>query len=98
MNCMPRRAARAIVVLTAAAILSLASWSLEQALAQQPRPGLQKGPGGGPKAGGGPQGGNPQAGNVQGGNGQGGDAEGGGRSPAQPHIARARQLINQAQD
>src|SRR4029077_20302223 len=55
--------------------------------AQQPRPGAQKGPGGA-KAGA----------NAPGGDAQGGDAEGGGRSPAQPHIARARQLINQSQD
>lgn len=49
---------------------------------------MQKGPLRGPKA----------PGNAPGGPAQGGDGEGGGRSPAQPHIARARQLINQSQD
>ncbi len=87
MNCMTRRITPAIVALTAFASVSLVCWSFDQSLAQQPRPGAQKGPAG-PKAGG----------NAPGGNAQGGDAEGGGRSPAQPHIARARQLINQAQD
>ncbi len=86
MNCMSRRATRVILAFTAMASLSLACWLLQASHAQQPRPGLQKGAGGGPKAGG----------NAPG-SAQGGDAEGG-RSPAQPHIARARQLINQAQD
>src|SRR5262245_7952610 len=73
------------LVLAALVSLSIAAWPIQSALAQQqPRPGAQKAPAA-PK-GGGPQ----QAG--------GGEAEGGGRSPAQPHIAKARQLINQAQD
>ncbi len=87
MNCMSRRITPVIVALAVSACVSLVCWPFDQSLAQQPRPGAQKGPGG-PKAGG----------NTPGGNAQGGDAEGGGRSPAQPHIARARQLINQAQD
>ena len=88
MNCMSRRITSAIVALaTAFTCVSLCCWSFDQSQAQQPRPGAQKGPGG-PKAGA----------NAPGSNAPGGDAEGGGRSPAQPHIARARQLINQAQD
>ena len=92
MNCMPRRARPALIVLAAFVCFSVACGSLDRSLAQQPRSGAQKGPGG-PKVGGAPQPGNPQSGSAQG-----GDAEGGGRSPAQPHVARARQLINQAQD
>src|SRR5689334_18637440 len=87
MNCMSRRITPAIVALSAAISVSLCCWSLDQPHAQQPRPAAQKGPAGS-KAGA----------NAAGGNAQAGDAEGGGRSPAQPHIARARQLINQAQD
>src|SRR5436305_7845747 len=90
MNCMSRSAKPALIVLTALASLAVACWSLDQSLAQQPRAGAQKGPGG-PKGGG-------SAPGAQGNNAQGGDSEGGGRSPAQPHIVRARQLINQAQD
>src|SRR5438445_13621978 len=77
-TCMSRRTNSVVVLLIAVASFSIAAWPLELSHAQQPRPGAQKGPGGGaPKDGpGGPT--------------QGGDAEGGGRSPAQPHIARAR--------
>jgi tetratricopeptide (TPR) repeat protein len=84
MNCTSWRATPAVLAFIAILSLSLARWPLDAAQAQQPRPGGQKGPGGASKAGG----------NTE----QGGDAEGGGRSPAQPHIARARQLINQTQD
>jgi len=89
MNCRSRRANPVILACIATISLSLVCWPPNVAHAQQPRPGAQKGPVGGPKAPG-----NPQGGAAQGG----GDAEGGGRSPAQPHIARARQLINQSQD
>src|SRR5690242_4481291 len=85
LNCMSRRITPAILALTAAISVSLCCWSFDRSHAQQARPGTQKGSAGA-KAGG----------NVPGGNAQGGD-EGGGRSPALPHIARARQLINQAQ-
>jgi tetratricopeptide (TPR) repeat protein len=93
---MSRRITPAIVALAASACVSLVCWPFDQSCAQQPRPGAQKGPGG-PKAGNGNAPGAP-AGNAPGGAAEGGDAEGGGRSPAQPHIARARQLINQTQD
>jgi len=102
MNCMLRRVTSAIVALTVAVSLSLVCWPVDRSRAQQPKQGAQKGPGG-PKAGANapPQGGNAQSGNTQGGNTQGGNTQAGdgdGRSPAQPHIARSRQLINQAQD
>jgi tetratricopeptide (TPR) repeat protein len=87
MNCTSWRATPAILAFTAVVSLSFACWPLAVAHGQQPRSSAQKGPGG-PKAGG----------NAAGAPAQGGDAEGGGRSPAQPHIARARQMINQTQD
>jgi tetratricopeptide (TPR) repeat protein len=100
---MPRRTTPAIVTLTAVISVLLVGWSLDPSQAQQPKQGAQKGPVGGPKAGatappptGNAMGGNAQSGNAQAGNTQGGDGDG--RSPAQPHIARARQMINQAQD
>jgi len=69
--------------------------SVERSLAQQPAPGAQKGPGaekgpGGPKGPGANAGGGPAGGPVA--------ADNPNRSPAQPHIGRARQLINQDQD
>ena len=89
---MSRRAKPALIIFTSLASLAVACWSLDQSLAQQPRAGAQKGPGG-PKGGG-----NAPGAGAQGNNAQGADSDGGGRSPAQPHIVRARQMINQAQD
>ncbi len=85
---MSRRVVPAILACTAIIALCFACWPLDVSLAQQQRPGVQKAAGGGPKA----------PGNASGAAARGGDAEGAGRSPAQAHIGRARQMINQAQD
>ena len=66
---------------------------IEPSFAQQPGPGAQTGPGG-------PRGPGAKAGAGAGVNpgGGAGAADNANRSPAGPHVARARQLINQDQD
>jgi len=92
---MPRRFSSLAILLVVAAVAWPATWaSVERSFAQQPGPGAQKGPVG-PTGQGAKQG--AKAGTP--GNPGGGVApDNANRAQAQPHIARARELIGKDQD
>ena len=93
---MSRRANSAIFVLTTLVLCSILLWLVSESHAQQPGAGVQKGPGA--QKGPGFQKGGAGGGGAGGAQGGGAESDAGSRSPAQSHIGRARQLINQAQD
>lgn len=87
---MPRRLISVAILLVATSVVcSAIVVSFQRSFAQQPAPGDPKAPGGPKGAGAKPVGGPP---------GGAGGSDAANRSPAQPHVARARQLISQDQD